>query len=97
VALQGSQVRFAPVELPESKQLRLKRLHPGALVKPAVRTILVPRPSTARVGGQPLRDLDLLRWARDVIDAVLLDDAVAAQSRGRVAAAGAAAATEGRA
>jgi transcription-repair coupling factor (superfamily II helicase) len=33
---------------------------------------------TARVGGQPLRDLALLDWARDLIAAVLLDPVTAA-------------------
>ena len=44
VTAQGKFVRFAPVELPESAQLRLKRLYPGAVLKPAVRTVLVPWP-----------------------------------------------------
>jgi transcription-repair coupling factor (superfamily II helicase) len=73
VALAGSSVRFAPVELRESQQLRLQRLYPGTVVKPAVRTILVPRPSTARVGGRPLSDVDLLHWCRDLVEAVLVD------------------------
>ncbi|MGZ4591219.1 MAG: TRCF domain-containing protein, partial [Actinomycetes bacterium] len=75
VALAGRNVRFGPVELRESQQMRLQRLYPGSLVKPAVRTILVPTPATAPVGGQPLRDVELLRWCRDLVDAVLLDGA----------------------
>jgi transcription-repair coupling factor (superfamily II helicase) len=55
-------VRFHPVELPESRLLRLMRLHPGTLVKPAVRTILVPQP--AQVGN------DLLTWVRDVLEII---------------------------
>ncbi|MEP6762270.1 MAG: TRCF domain-containing protein, partial [Sporichthyaceae bacterium] len=77
VALGGNHVRFAPVELRESQQLRLSRLYPGSLVKPAVRSILVLKPSTARVGGAPLRDLDMLSWCHDLVDAVLLDGAPA--------------------
>ncbi|HEU4912499.1 MAG TPA: transcription-repair coupling factor [Actinomycetes bacterium] len=73
VALAGNSVRFAPVELRESQQMRLLRLYPGTVVKPAVRTILVPKPSTARVGGRPLRDVELLTWCRDLVEAVLLD------------------------
>jgi len=38
----------------------------------------VPRPSTARVGGQPLRDAPLLDWAVELIRAVLLDSVAAA-------------------
>src|SRR5450631_2111302 len=73
ISVQGNFVRFGPLQLPESKQLRLQRLYPGTLVKDAVRTILVPRPMTARVAGQPLRDTAVLRWASDLIEAVLLD------------------------
>ncbi|MEQ4203818.1 transcription-repair coupling factor [Actinopolymorpha sp. B9G3] len=73
VTLQGNQIRFAPVELRESQELRLNRLYPRTVVKRQVRTILVPRPATAPIGGQPLRDLELLRWARDLIEAVVLD------------------------
>jgi transcription-repair coupling factor (superfamily II helicase) len=73
VALAGNRVRFGPVELRESQQLRLQRLYPGSLVKTAVRTILVPRPATGRVGGQPLRDVEVLHWCRDLVEAVLLD------------------------
>ena len=71
VTLQGSNVRFAPVELPDSGRVRLARLYPGSIVKPAIRTILVPRPTTARIGGTPLRDTDLLAWAREFVDALL--------------------------
>jgi len=88
ISVQGNYIRFGPLELPESQQLRLQRLYPGSLVKDTVRTILVPKPMTARVGGQPLRDTAVLSWASDLIHAVLLDqiaDAarVAAQGKER--------------
>jgi transcription-repair coupling factor (superfamily II helicase) len=67
ITLQGNQVRFGPVDLPDSAQLRLKRLYPGSLVKPTVSTMLVPRPTTARVAGTPLRDQAILRWAEEVL------------------------------
>jgi transcription-repair coupling factor (superfamily II helicase) len=70
VVLQGKAVRLNPVELPESATMRLTRLYPGTLVKPAVRTIQVPRPMTATVGGAPLADLDLLEWATGVVDTI---------------------------
>jgi transcription-repair coupling factor (superfamily II helicase) len=73
IGVQGNYVRFGPLQLPESQQLRLQRLYPGTLVKGTVRTILVPRPMTAPVAGQPLRDTAVLRWASDLIQAVLLD------------------------
>jgi transcription-repair coupling factor (superfamily II helicase) len=78
ITVQGKHVRFAPVELRESQQLRLTRLYPGTMVRPALRAIMVPVPVTARVGGRPLRDADVLRWARELVDAVLLDSVAAA-------------------
>jgi len=78
VTLQGNHVRFGPVELPDSGLMRLQRLYPKTLVKPAVRTILVPRPTTARIGGEPLRDVAVLAWARELIQAVLLGSVAAA-------------------
>jgi transcription-repair coupling factor (superfamily II helicase) len=78
VGQQGNYIRFAPVELPDSAQLRLTRLYKGSLVKPAVRTILVPRPMTAPVGGRALRDAEILDWAGRLIEAVLLGSVPAA-------------------
>ncbi len=82
VALQGSgtsgQVRFLPMPLRESQVLRLQRLYPRSVVKQTVDTVLVPRPITRRVGGQPLRDTALLEWAAGLLDAVLGDSTPAA-------------------
>ena len=75
ISVQGAHVRFGPVEaLPESRALRLRRLYPGAIVKDQLHQLLVPKPMTARVGGQILRDTAVLRWAADVIGAVLVDN-----------------------
>jgi transcription-repair coupling factor (superfamily II helicase) len=70
VVLQGRSIRMHPVELAESAVMRLTRLYPGTSVKPAVRTILLPRPMTATVGGAPVGDLDLLEWATGVVDTI---------------------------
>ena len=51
IAQQGNHVRFSPADLPESREVRLRRLYPGALVKPAVRTILVPVPRAVAGGS----------------------------------------------
>ena len=85
VSLQGKQVRFAPIDLPESRELRLKRLYPGTLLKPALSVALVPAPMTARIGGKPLRDAEVLNWVTEFVNAVLLDQpaAVAAGKRAR--------------
>lgn len=74
VTAQGKFVRFAPVDLPESAQLRLKRLYPGSVLKPAVRTVLVPWPMTARIGGKPVQGREVMLWAKQFIDAVVRGD-----------------------
>ena len=76
ISSQGRYIRFGPLQLRESQSLRLQRLFPGTLVKPT--HALVPTPKTAPVAGQPLRDLEVLRWATALVKAVLLDDIAAA-------------------
>ncbi|WP_040386199.1 transcription-repair coupling factor [Demetria terragena] len=78
VAVQARNIRFSPVELRESQQLRLERLYRGSTIRAAQQQILVPAPRTAAVGGQPLRDTDVLRWAGQLIQGILLDDITAA-------------------
>ncbi|MBB2913372.1 transcription-repair coupling factor (superfamily II helicase) [Streptosporangium becharense] len=73
VTLQGQNIRFAPVELKDSQQVRLQRLYPKALLKQAAGTLLVPVPKTRPLGGQPLRDLDLLKWCGDLVEAMFLE------------------------
>jgi transcription-repair coupling factor (superfamily II helicase) len=63
IMLQGNHIRFAPVELPDSRVVRVQRLYPGTILKPAVSTMLVPVPKavpgtragSARGGSQSTR------------------------------------------
>ncbi|GGM19684.1 transcription-repair-coupling factor [Micromonospora sonchi] len=71
VSMQGKHLRFGPLPLPDSKQLRLKRYHPDSVYKSALEQISVPRPSTRRVGGEPLRDQALLEWCAQLLTDVL--------------------------
>ncbi|HEY2671598.1 MAG TPA: transcription-repair coupling factor [Rugosimonospora sp.] len=71
VSLQGRHIRFSPMPLPDSKQLRLRRLYPDAVYKTATDQVSVPRPSTRRVGGEPMRDTALLDWCAELITSVL--------------------------
>ncbi|MGI5195499.1 transcription-repair coupling factor [Streptomyces sp. CA-288835] len=71
IVLQGNNIRFAPVELRESQELRVKRLYPGVVIKPAVHQVLVPRPKTAKVGGKPLVGRDLLGWTGEFLASIL--------------------------
>ena len=86
VALAGPHVRFAPVELRDSQQVRLQRLYPRTLVKAPLRTILVPRPLSGgrgKIGASPVVGPALLDWARDLVDAVLADAARTPSQAGR--------------
>ncbi|WP_207346318.1 transcription-repair coupling factor [Arthrobacter sp. E3] len=70
VALQGNFIKFAPAALPESKEMRLTRMYPGSLVKPALNAVLIPKPKTARIGGRDLADAEVLKWAQGVLEAI---------------------------
>ncbi|PCC31592.1 transcription-repair coupling factor [Brachybacterium alimentarium] len=67
VQAQGKMIRFAHLDVPDSAAMRMKRLYPGTMLKPATRQVLVPRPMTSRFGGTELRDHELLEWAREVM------------------------------
>jgi len=81
ITQQGTFIRFSPVELPDSRQVRLQRLYPKTVLKPAVRSMLVPVPRVAPAGrpappGAPLlRDTELLTWCAQLVAAVLEPDA----------------------
>jgi transcription-repair coupling factor (superfamily II helicase) len=72
VAAAGTGIRIGPVELPDSAQLRLKRLLPKAVYKPAARVVTLPKPTeSGRVGGAPLRDVALLEWCTKLLTDLL--------------------------
>ncbi|MCG8967108.1 MULTISPECIES: transcription-repair coupling factor [Streptomyces] len=71
IVLQGNNIRFAPVELRESQELRLKRLYPGTVIKATAHQVLVPRPKTAKVGGKPLLGRELLAWVGEFLTSIL--------------------------
>ena len=79
VSLQGRHIRFSPAPLPDSKQLRLKRLYPDAVYKAAADQVSVPRPATRPVGGEPLRDTALLDWCAELITSIIGGSAPAAR------------------
>jgi len=88
ITAQGNHIRFAPVRLPESREVRVQRLYPRTLLKPAVRTMLVPAPRAggsrtaggrsstgpaSPLGAPPMRDAELLGWCEALIEAVFAD------------------------
>jgi transcription-repair coupling factor (superfamily II helicase) len=86
ITQQGGYIKFSPVDLPDSRQVRVQRLYPRTVLKPAVRTMLVPVPkggsgstrqgasATVSLGAPPLRDTDLLAWCEELIEAVFGDE-----------------------
>ena len=71
----GNTVRFSPVELPESRSMRLTRLYPGSLIKPATRTIIVPRPKPTQLGlgakDSAVSSVEVINWVRTILDTVI--------------------------
>ena len=75
ILTQGTRIKLHPVELPDSKQVRLKRLYAGANYRAAAKTVQLPMP---REGGAQrtlnapnLRDMELLQWVADVLTDLL--------------------------
>ena len=71
ITLQGQNIRFGPVELRESQELRLQRIYPRSQVKASTKLLLVPRPSTGRIGGKPVVGRELLTWCTEFLTTVL--------------------------
>jgi transcription-repair coupling factor (superfamily II helicase) len=70
ITLQGNNVRFGPVELRESQELRLKRLYPRSVIKQTTKQVLVPRPKPGGIGGKPVVGRDLLAWVGEFLTSV---------------------------
>lgn len=68
IMLLGKNIKFGPVEdLPGSREMRLKRLYPGASHKPALKAVMIPRPKTSGVPAKELVDGELIAWVDDVL------------------------------
>lgn len=60
----GNSIRIHPIDLPESRAMKLARVYPRTVIKPATRTIMVPKPGG--IGAPPLRDTALLEWLHEL-------------------------------
>ena len=70
-AVSASTVRVSPLTLPDSAQLRLKRLYAGANYRATTSTVQVPIPrSGSGVGSPRIRDLDLVAFAAGLLLAI---------------------------
>lgn len=71
ISSRGKYVEFSPVELADSQMLRLRRLHPGSLIKTAVRQILVPVPGGDLPTAQPLHNQQLIDWVDGILEHIV--------------------------
>ncbi len=72
IVVTGSSLKIAPLNLPDSKQLRLKRIYPAANYRPASGLITLPLPRiTDSVGADRVRDVAVLQFVADLL--VVLD------------------------
>jgi transcription-repair coupling factor (superfamily II helicase) len=78
----GKQIRLSPVQLPESRTMRLTRLYPGAQVKPTTRQITLPLPTSGGFGAAPLRDEALMAWTRELLTDIVLGSPTPANATG---------------
>lgn len=63
----NNKVKFSPVLLPDSRAVRLTRLYPGSVVRPAVRSIVLPSPA----------GVSIIPWVQEVITSVILGEELA--------------------
>lgn len=69
IAVVGTQIKIAPMALPDSKQLRLKRIYPSAQYRATTGLVQlpVPRAGSGGIGADRLRDVELLQYIADLI------------------------------
>ncbi|MDO5033079.1 transcription-repair coupling factor [Corynebacterium sp.] len=71
IAVQGTRIKVHPVELTDSKQVRLKRLFPGSNYRAAAKAIQLSFPKAGRnVTSPKLRDVELLQWMADFLSSM---------------------------
>ncbi|WP_067781957.1 transcription-repair coupling factor [Actinomyces vulturis] len=68
IVAQGKSVRIAPIEMPESKRLRLMRLYPGTTLKIPTRTIVLPLPGVRKIGQKKVGAVEFLEFISTVIE-----------------------------
>lgn len=63
-------VRLAPMTLPDSAQVRLKRMYPGAHYRATTATVQVPIPRAGGIGAPRIRDVELVQMVADLVTAL---------------------------
>ena len=68
VAVTGTNLRVAPMALPDSAQVRLKRMYPAANYRATTSVVQVPIPRAGSgVGAPRIRDLPLVQSVVDIL------------------------------
>jgi transcription-repair coupling factor (superfamily II helicase) len=69
VAVTGTQLKLAPLSLPDSQQLRLKRLYPSASYRATTSVVQLPLPRAGggSIGAARVRDVELLQYIADLL------------------------------
>lgn len=63
-------VRLAPMDLPDSAQVRLKRMYPGGHYRATTSTVQVPIPRDGGVGAPRIRDVELVQMVANLVTAL---------------------------
>ncbi|MQY25096.1 transcription-repair coupling factor [Nocardia aurantia] len=64
----GTTLKISPLQLPDSKQLRLKRIYPSATYRPTTGVVQVPLPRVEdSVGAARVRDVQVLQFVADLL------------------------------
>ncbi|ORA13508.1 transcription-repair coupling factor [Mycobacterium arosiense ATCC BAA-1401 = DSM 45069] len=63
-------VRLSPMTLPDSAQVRLKRMYPAANYRATTSTVSVPIPRAGGVGAPRLRDVELVQMVANLVTAL---------------------------
>ncbi|WP_197694690.1 transcription-repair coupling factor [Mycobacterium sp. 852002-51971_SCH5477799-a] len=66
----ASTVRLSPMTLPDSAQVRLKRMYPAANYRATTSTVSVPIPRAGGVGAPRLRDVELVQMVANLVTAL---------------------------
>ncbi|UFS93684.1 transcription-repair coupling factor [Nocardia huaxiensis] len=68
IGVTGTTLKVSPLQLPDSKQLRLKRLYPNATYRAATGIVQLPLPRVEdSVGAARVRDVQLLQFVADLL------------------------------
>ncbi|MEB4211161.1 transcription-repair coupling factor [Mycobacterium sp. 94-17] len=69
-AASAATVRVSPMALPDSAQVRLKRMYPAASYRATTSTVQVPIPRAGGLGAPRLRDVELVQMVANLVTAL---------------------------